>query len=60
MCRVGDLVVVFGGTSPYNGPPLFFTQQQQELMLEHDTNNTSKLIDHNVRKQFTHSSSFPY
>ncbi len=46
MCRVGDRVVIFGGTSPYHGPPIIFTQQQQELMPEHDPFSV-KLVDHN-------------
>ena len=42
-CRV----MLFGGTSPYHGPPLYFTEEQKALMPDHDSNATSRLIDHN-------------
>lgn len=32
MCLVDDKVYVFGGTSPYNGPRLFFTQMELALI----------------------------
>jgi len=45
MCRVGDRIIVFGGTSPYFGPPIAFTPAQQQLLPDHD--GSSRLIDHN-------------
>jgi len=45
MCRVRDQILLFGGTSPYHGPPILFTEAQQMLMPEHEPSH--KLIDHN-------------
>ena len=41
---VGEKIFIFGGTSPYNGPPLFFTPNQLQQMPESEGVN---LIDHN-------------
>ncbi len=32
LCRVGSKIYLFGGTSPYNGPPLFFTPEQLSML----------------------------
>lgn len=32
MCRVGERIFIFGGTSPYHGPPILFTNEQLQLM----------------------------
>ena len=51
MCQVGDKIFIFGGTSPYDGPPLYFTPEQLELIPEVDPTPTDgpaiTLIDHN-------------
>jgi hypothetical protein len=38
-----DEIFLFGGTSPYDGPELYFSPDQQELMPDQPNN----LIDHN-------------
>jgi len=48
LVKVGTKLFLFGGTSPYFGPPLYFTPEQLELLpqsAEEDT--TNKLMDHN-------------
>ena len=42
---LGTKLFLFGGTSPYTGPPIYFTQQQLELMPEQD-DAVDKLMDH--------------
>ena len=44
MCLVGNQIFLFGGTSPYDGPPLFFTPNQLQQIPETDG---ISLIDHN-------------
>lgn len=46
MCRVENKIFIFGGTSHYDGPPIFFTPIQLQLIPEQDS-PSSKLIDHN-------------
>jgi len=46
-CLVGSQIFVFGGTSPYNGPPISFTPSQLQFMPEQMRDGeTLKLIDH--------------
>jgi len=45
MCLVGTRIYLFGGTSKYTGPPIGFTEEQQNNM--QDTDEPYKLIDHN-------------
>ncbi len=46
MCLVGSKIYLFGGTSPYDGPPIQFTEEQEELL--HETvDDQQRLIDHN-------------
>jgi N-acetylneuraminic acid mutarotase len=47
LCRVGDRIFLFGGTSPYNGPPLYFTPEQLALLPQQEEDSTTKLMDHN-------------
>lgn len=44
LCQVGNQLFLFGGTSPYSGPKLYFTPAQLELMPDQ---TSAKLIDHN-------------
>jgi len=44
---VGERLFLFGGTSPYHGPPLYFTPEQQLLLPAQEEDNSSKLMDHN-------------
>ena len=46
LVRVGDKIFLFGGTSPYFGPPLYFTEEQLALVPQHE-DSSSQLIDHN-------------
>lgn len=41
----GSKLFLFGGTSPYTGPPIQFTQEQLELMPDQDE-TMDKLMDH--------------
>ena len=41
----GTRIYLFGGTSKYTGPPIGFTEEQQNNMQE--TDEPYKLIDHN-------------
>ena len=41
----GTRIYLFGGTSKYTGPPIGFTEEQQNNM--QDTDEPYKLIDHN-------------
>jgi len=46
-CLVGSQIFVFGGTSPYNGPPIRFTPTQLQFMPEQMREGEQlKLIDH--------------
>lgn len=46
LCQVGNQLFLFGGTSPYNGPKLFYTEEQLAHMPDdHQTN--ANLMDHN-------------
>lgn len=47
LARVGNRIFLFGGTSPYHGPPLFFTPEQLALLPHQEEDQTSKLMDHN-------------
>jgi hypothetical protein len=47
LCRVGSKIYLFGGTSPYTGPPLFFTPEQLAMLPQQDEDNSTKLMDHN-------------
>lgn len=47
LCRVGSKIFLFGGTSPYTGPPLYFTPEQLEWLPQQDEENSTKLMDHN-------------
>ena len=44
---VGERLFLFGGTSPYHGPPLYFTPEQLALLPQQEEDNSSKLMDHN-------------
>jgi len=44
---VGNRIFLFGGTSPYSGPPLYFTPEQLALLPQQEEDSTSKLMDHN-------------
>lgn len=46
MCMVGTKVYLFGGTSPYSGPPILYTQEQLDNMPEEWRTGEMKLIDH--------------
>jgi len=46
-CLVGSQIFVFGGTSPYHGPPIKFTDTQLQFMPEQMRDGEQlKLIDH--------------
>lgn len=45
LCQVGSKLFLFGGTSPYTGPPIYFTPAQLDLMPEQDE-TMDKLMDH--------------
>ena len=45
--KVGNRIFLFGGTSPYSGPPLYFTPEQLALLPQQEEDSTSKLMDHN-------------
>merc|ERR1719206_1504348 len=47
LARVGNRIFLFGGTSPYHGPPLYFTPEQLALLPHQEEDQTSKLMDHN-------------
>ena len=43
----GDRIFLFGGTSPYDGPQIVYTEQQMELMPEMLRDGEAyKLLDH--------------
>ena len=44
VCRVGSQIFLFGGTSPHEGPHVYFTQEQLQFMPDNQPKN---LIDHN-------------
>ena len=44
---VGERLFLCGGTSPYHGPPLYFTPEQLALLPQQEEDNSSKLMDHN-------------
>ena len=41
----GNKLFLFGGTSPYTGPPIIFTQEQLNLMPDQEE-TMDKLMDH--------------
>ena len=41
---VGQRLFLFGGTSPYHGPPLYFTPEQLALLPIQEEDNSSKLM----------------
>jgi len=50
LCRVGSKIFLFGGTSPYTGPPLYFTPEQLSFLpnpANQGENSSTKLMDHN-------------
>ena len=47
LVKVADKLFLFGGTSPYYGPPLYFTKEQLEFLPQQEEDTTSKLMDHN-------------
>ena len=47
LVKVGDKLFLFGGTSPYHGPPLYFTPEQLALLPQQEEDTTNKLMDHN-------------
>ena len=47
LAMVGNRIFLFGGTSPYSGPPLYFTPEQLALLPQQEEDSTSKLMDHN-------------
>jgi hypothetical protein len=47
MCLVGSRIYLFGGTSPYHGPPIDFTEEQKMMLPESNTEEQDSLIDHN-------------
>ena len=47
LCKVGHRLFLFGGTSPYDGPPIQFTVEQMQHLPQNNDNTLSKLIDHN-------------
>jgi len=47
LVKVADKLFLFGGTSPYHGPPLYFTPEQLALLPQQEEDNSSKLMDHN-------------
>jgi len=48
LCQVGCKIFLFGGTSPYTGPPLYFTPEQLSMLPpQQDEENSTKLMDHN-------------
>lgn len=47
LCRVGSKIFLFGGTSPYTGPPLYFTPEQLALLPQQEQDMSTKLMDHN-------------
>ena len=47
LIKAGNRIFLFGGTSPYSGPPLYFTPEQLALLPQQEEDNTSKLMDHN-------------
>ena len=47
LVMVGERLFLFGGTSPYHGPPLYFTPEQLALLPQQEEDNSSKLMDHN-------------
>jgi len=47
LVKAGNRIFLFGGTSPYSGPPLYFTPEQLALLPQQEEDNTSKLMDHN-------------
>eukprot|EP00092_Neocalanus_flemingeri_P007660 GFUD01008272.1.p1 GENE.GFUD01008272.1~~GFUD01008272.1.p1 ORF type:complete len:401 (-),score=117.36 GFUD01008272.1:98-1300(-) len=47
LTTVGNRIFLFGGTSPYSGPALYFTPEQLALLPQQEEDSTSKLMDHN-------------
>jgi len=49
LVKVGSRVFLFGGTSPYSGPQLYFTPEQLQLLPQQEEveDSTAKLMDHN-------------
>lgn len=47
LVKVGDKLFLFGGTSPYHGPPLYFTPEQLALLPQQEEDTSNKLMDHN-------------
>jgi len=47
LVKAGNRIFLFGGTSPYSGPPLYFTPEQLALLPQQEEDSTSKLMDHN-------------
>jgi len=47
LIKCGNRIFLFGGTSPYSGPPLYFTPEQLALLPQQEEDSTSKLMDHN-------------
>ena len=47
LIKAGNRIFLFGGTSPYSGPPLYFTPEQLALLPQQEEDSTSKLMDHN-------------
>jgi N-acetylneuraminic acid mutarotase len=47
MCLVKNRIFVFGGTSPHEGPPLYFTEDQLALLPPQQEEEHSGLMDHN-------------
>ena len=48
---VGERLFLFGGTSPYHGPPLYFTPEQQLLLPAQEEDNSSKLMVVNTQRR---------
>jgi len=47
LVKAANRIYLFGGTSPYSGPPLYFTPEQLALLPQQEEDSTSKLMDHN-------------
>lgn len=47
MCRVKNKIFLFGGTSPNDGPPLYFSPEQLQLIPPQQEDEHSGLMDHN-------------
>jgi len=46
LIRVGERLFLFGGTSPYTGPQLYFTPEQLSLLPQQEEDTSSQLMDH--------------